>query len=346
MSETPQERPAHALARTSALDIDDLLGEIRARAAGAQESRERLAGLLDAVVAVSSKLDLPTVLQRIVSSACSLVDATYGALGVVDDSGQHLVDFITHGVAVGEVAGELPSGRGVLGLLLTNPHPLRIADVTRHPASIGELPPGHPPVDSFVGAPIRVRDHVFGNLYLTHKVGAAEFTDEDEQLIVALAAAAGIAIENAQLYRRARRNRDWARAVGELTQTLLEGRNERGALARMVKRARDLSGAQLAVFATVEAQSARPVLHAVDADRESARSMLGTALVSPRWRIVLANRTPLLLMIDPTDAHVGELSADLRVRAGLPRDGATAIVPITVGEVEIGLIALCWSGRT
>ena len=337
-------RPAQALAHGATLDLDDLLGQIRARAEGAQQSRERLAGLLDAVVAVSSNLDLPTVLAQIVQSACVLVDATYGALGVLDESGNQLQDFLTYGVPDGTVEGELPSGHGVLGLLLTEPGPRRIADVSRHPASVGALPPGHPPVGSFVGAPIRVREEIFGNLYLTQKRGADEFSAEDEQLIVALAAAAGIAIDNAQLYRRAARNRDWARAVGELTQTLLEGRNERAALQRMVKRARDLCDAQLAVFATVEDESGRVVLQAVDAAGEGSTALVGTALASGRWRMVLANRAPLLLMIDPDDAHVGEMSQDLRGRAGLAADGATAIVPITVGDVEIGLLALCWSG--
>lgn len=337
-------RPAQALARGATLDLDDLLGEIRARAEGAQQSRERLAGLLDAVVAVSSNLDLPTVLAQIVESACVLVDATYGALGIVDESGQQLQEFLTYGVRSGAVDGELPTGHGVLGLLLTEPGPRRIADVSAHPASIGELPPGHPPVGSFVGAPIRVREAIFGNLYLTQKRGAGEFTAEDEQLIVALAAAAGIAIDNAQLYRRAARNRDWARAVGELTQTLLEGRNERAALQRMVKRARDLCGAQLAVFATVQADSGAAVLQAADVAGEGCPALVGTALTSPRWRMVVANRAPLLLMIDPADAHIGEMSQDLRSKAGLASDGATAVVPITVGDVEIGLIALCWSG--
>lgn len=345
MNDHARTRPARALARAAALDIDDLLAEIRARAAGAQESQERLAGLLDAVVSVSSNLDLPTVLSQIVASACSLVDAEYGALAVVDESGQHLVEFLTYGLEEGTVRSGPPSGQGLLGLLLQEPVPQRVDNVSAHPSSVSALPPGHPPVDTFVGAPIRVREHVFGNLYLTQKRGEGGFTDEDEQLLVALAAAAGIAIDNAQLYRRARRHRDWARAVGELTQTLLEGRNERGALARMVKRARDLAEAELAVFAMVEEENGSLILHAVDAEKDNGAGLMGTALTSPRWRIVLANRVPLLLMIDPGDAHVGELSEDLRRRAGLSTDGATAIVPLAVGDVDVGLIALCWSGE-
>ena len=336
-------RPARALARVAALDIDDLLAEIRDRAEGAQQSRERLAALLDAVVAVSSNLDLPVVLSQIVEAASVLVDATYGALGVVDESGQHLLEFLTYGVAPDAVEGDPPTGHGVLGLLLREPGPRRIADVASHPASAGRLPRGHPPLGSFVGAPIRVREEIFGNLYLTGKKGADEFSAEDEQLIVALAAAAGIAIDNAQLYRRAARNRDWATAVGELTQTLLEGRNERAALQRMVKRARDLCAAQLAVFATIEHGSGQLVLAAVDAAGESAAALVGATLTSPRWRMVLANRAPLLLLIDPGDEHEGEMSQDLRSTVGLAPEGATAIVPITVGDVEIGLIALCWS---
>ncbi|MBW3086416.1 Oxygen sensor histidine kinase response regulator DevS/DosS [Austwickia sp. TVS 96-490-7B] len=343
MSDAVESSTAGRLAPVAALDIDDLLAEIRSRAAGAQQSQERLAGLLDAVIAVSSDLDLPTVLSRIVSSACALVDASYGALGVVDESGRHLVEFITHGMEEGaQVMSEPPTGQGVLGLLLSDPVSLRLSHVSAHPSSLKTLPPGHPPVDSFVGAPIRVRDHIFGNLYLTQKKGAPEFSEEDEQLIAALAAAAGIAIDKAQLYRRARRTRDWARAVGELTQTLLEGRNEHGALARMVKRARDLGDAELALVATMQDDTGTLMIRAVDGIDGVSDALVHSTLQSARWRIVLANRVPLLLMTDAEDAHVGELSAEIRDRAGLSPVGASAIVPIIVGDVELGLIVLCW----
>lgn len=333
---------ASAIARAAALDIDDLLAELRARAAGAQRSSERLAGLLDAVVTVSSHLDLPTVLARIVESACALVDARYGALGVVDGSGRQLSEFITYGIPDGlSVEGGPPAGHGVLGLLLRHPHPRRIADVSAHPAAAG-VPPGHPPMHSFVGAPIRVRDQVFGNLYLTQKQGAEEFSEEDERLVVALAAAAGIAIENAQLYRRAQATRDWTAAVGDLTQTLLEGRTERTALARMVKRVRDLADADLAVLAAL--QGDRLVVRAAHAvaGGEGVRILPGRELPGSAWGAVLAGRAPLLLLETPQDTHTGLLSGQLRAAAGLTRPGCTALVPVSVGDVDVGLIALCW----
>jgi len=161
--------------------------------------------LLDAVLSVSSNLDITTVLRQIVESAVDLVDARYGALGVLDDTKTGLAQFITVGLdgeARGRI-GELPKGHGILGLLIVEPHPLRLPDLCEHPDSFG-FPPNHPPMRSFLGVPVRVRDEVFGNLYLTDKTSAEVFTDVDEELVVALASAAGIAIENARLHERVR----------------------------------------------------------------------------------------------------------------------------------------------
>jgi signal transduction histidine kinase len=159
--------------------------------------------LLDAVLTIGSDLDLPAMLQRIVASAVRLVDATYGALGVLDESGTQLVEFITVGIGddVRRAIGHPPEGQGILGLLITDPRPLRLADLTTHPDSFG-FPPHHPPMRSFLGVPVLVRDEAFGNLYLTDKSSAEAFTAEDEELVVALAAAAGVAIENARLIAR------------------------------------------------------------------------------------------------------------------------------------------------
>lgn len=161
--------------------------------------------LLDAVMAVSADLDLPTVLQRLVESAAALVDARYAALGVLDETGTHLAQFLTTGLddAAHEAIGELPSGHGILGLLIVDPRPIRLPDLREHPDSYG-FPPNHPPMRSFLGVPIRIRDQVFGNLYLTDKTTSEVFTDIDEELVVALAGAAGIAIENARLHGRLR----------------------------------------------------------------------------------------------------------------------------------------------
>ncbi len=161
--------------------------------------------LLDAVMTVGSNLDLPSVLRHIIQSAVELVDARYGALGVVDESGTSLSQFITVGVddETYQAIGVLPKGHGILGLLILEPKPIRLPDLHEHPDSFG-FPPNHPPMKSFLGVPIRVRDQVFGNLYLTDKTTDEVFTDIDEELVVALAAAAGVAIENARLHLRVR----------------------------------------------------------------------------------------------------------------------------------------------
>lgn len=159
-----------------------------------------LGRLLDAMLAVASDLSLSVVLRRIVESATALVDAQYGALGVIGPEGQ-LAEFVNHGLDDDTVAkiGTLPEGKGILGRLISDPEPLRLRDLTQHPDSYG-FPPHHPPMRSFLGVPIRVRDRVFGNLYLCEKRSADEFTAEDEALAITLALAAGVAIENARLY--------------------------------------------------------------------------------------------------------------------------------------------------
>ncbi len=161
--------------------------------------------LLDAVMTVGSNLDLPEVLHHIVESAAALVDARYAALGVLDETGTALSQFITVGLddETYRAIGLLPKGHGILGLLIREPEAIRLHDLAEHPDSFG-FPPNHPPMKSFLGVPVRVRDQVFGNLYLTDKTSAEVFTDIDEELVVALAAAAGVAIENARLHLRVR----------------------------------------------------------------------------------------------------------------------------------------------
>jgi signal transduction histidine kinase len=161
--------------------------------------------LLDAVMAIASDLDLTATLHRIVETATELVDARYGALGVLNADRTGLAEFITVGIdeAGHRAIGALPTGHGILGLLITEPQPLRLPDLREHPARYG-FPPHHPQMESFLGVPIVVRGEVFGNLYLTNKQSAEVFTDVDEELTVALAAAAGVAIENARLHARVR----------------------------------------------------------------------------------------------------------------------------------------------
>jgi signal transduction histidine kinase len=182
--------------------------------------------LLDAVQTVASDLDLPGMMQRIIQSAVELVDASYGALGVLDETKTRLSQFVTVGLDddARRAIGHLPEGHGILGLLIVDAKPLRLPDLTEHPGSVG-FPPGHPPMKSFLGVPIRVRGEVFGNLYLTDKRSDEVFTDVDEELVVGLAGAAGVAIENARLSARVRDlalAEDRERIAGDLHDTVIQ----------------------------------------------------------------------------------------------------------------------------
>ena len=161
--------------------------------------------LLDAVMAIGSEQTLADALRRITETAADLVDAKYAALGVLDESGSRLAEFVTVGLDEEETLriGARPEGHGILGLLILEPKPLRLPDLHAHPDSFG-FPPGHPPMTSFLGVPIRLHEVVYGNLYLTDKADGEVFTDVDQELAVGLAAAAGLAIENARLHEQAR----------------------------------------------------------------------------------------------------------------------------------------------
>lgn len=197
--------------------IEEVLRGFGATAAELLQSQERMAGLLEAVVAVAEDLSLDAVLERVVQSACRLLHARYGALGVIGDD-LALSHFIFIGIedSLARKIGPLPTGHGVLGLLITEPKPLRLHDLRQHPEAYG-FPAHHPSMHSFLGVPIRVRDVVFGNLYLTEKQGGGDFTAEDEALAMALAAAAGVAIENARLYDDARRRARWLEACMDVS---------------------------------------------------------------------------------------------------------------------------------
>jgi len=165
----------------------------------------KLRRLLEAVLMIETEVDLPALLRHIVEEACSLVDARYGALGVLNETRTAVGQFVTFGLTKSEetLIGPRPTGRGVLGLLITDPEPLRLRDLTQHPDSYG-FPEHHPVMTSFLGVAVRVRGEVYGNLYLTNKRGADEFSEEDVALTEALALAAGIAVENFRLHDRVR----------------------------------------------------------------------------------------------------------------------------------------------
>ena len=214
--------------------------------------RDRENGLFAAVVSVAAGLELSSTLRRIVQAAADLVDASYGALGVIGPD-DRISEFVHVGIDTwtAEQIGDLPSGRGILGLLVAHPVPIRLDDLAKHPASVG-FPEGHPSMGTFLGVPVRVRGEVFGNLYLTEKRNGLSFTAEDERTVMALAAAAAVAIENARLYERTRTRERWQQAVADIANSVLGGSEADEVLALIANRARALTGADVVFVALGE----------------------------------------------------------------------------------------------
>jgi signal transduction histidine kinase len=200
--------------------LDLAIGDLVDSARNVLATQGRLRALLRANQAVVERLELPVVLERIVESAVQLVDADYGALGVISPSGG-LEQFINVGMSPEDAAaiGHLPEGHGLLGALIDDPRPIRLTHLADDPRAAG-FPSHHPPMDSFLGVPVRVRDEVFGNLYLSNSA-RGEFSPEDEQLVTALAATAGIAIDNARLFAETKRRQAWSAASAEVTAAIL-----------------------------------------------------------------------------------------------------------------------------
>lgn len=244
------EEPREARVRLPHLRLDELLEELQARLDAARGTRDRVHSLLEAVLSVGRELDLEPALRSIVEAAAVLVDAEYAALGVIGPDGKRLSDFLTVGISEDQVVqiGNYPEGHGILGELIRHPQPLRLTKLSAHPASYG-FPPHHPPMNTFLGVPIRVRDQVFGNLYLTEKRGGLQFDDEDESVLSTLAVAAGVAIDNARLYEESRLRERWLRASAEITHSLMSGGERGEVLALIAERAREITGAALAVVA-------------------------------------------------------------------------------------------------
>jgi signal transduction histidine kinase len=225
--------------------------------------------LIKAGLVLASELSLPAVLQRIIELAAEITGARYGALGVIDEG--RLTDFITTGIAPEQrrAIGSLPVGHGILGVLIhrgKDRTPVRIADITKDPRRHG-FPSHHPEMNSFLGAPIVSRGEVFGDIYLTQKQGAPEFTEEDEEAILVLASQAGVAIENARLYEETRRRERWLDAVNEITNAVLSGTGSDEALRLIASRARELVEADLATVAVPDADADELVIQVADGDR-------------------------------------------------------------------------------
>jgi signal transduction histidine kinase len=210
---------------------------------------DRNAKLLEVGLALSSELSLSAVLQRIIDLAAEIAGAKYGALGVLGPD-QRIAEFVTTGITEEQrrAIGDLPVGHGILGVLIGDAQPLRLRSISDHPQSVG-FPPNHPPMSSFLGAPVKGRGKVFGNIYLTEKQEAPEFSAEDEEALVVLAAQAGVAVENAHLYEEARQREQRLEAVREIATRILMGEAPESVLELVALRASDLVGADLATIA-------------------------------------------------------------------------------------------------
>ncbi|GAA2744100.1 sensor histidine kinase [Kitasatospora cinereorecta] len=320
------------------LRLDELLDELQSRLDAARGARDRVHSLLEAVLAVGRDLELSQALQHIVEAAVTLVDARYGALGVIGED-QRLSRFIPVGVPEEQVRriGALPSGHGILGELIRHPEPLRLAELSDHPSSYG-FPPGHPPMHSFLGVPIRIRDRVFGNLYLTEKRGGGEFDAEDEAVLSTLAVAAGVTIENARLYARARLRERWLAASAEVTNSLLSGSAEHEVLDLLVTRASEIAGADLAVVALpVHGSDELEVRIAVGKGERDHRGLVLPLQGSFMGAAALTDG----LVVSP------DVRTDPRITTGPPRwEGLGPAVAVPIGTADLGVRGVLMLART
>ncbi|WP_107094501.1 GAF domain-containing protein [Streptomyces sp. XY431] len=311
------------------LRLDELLDELQARLDAARGTRDRVHSLLEAVLAVGRDLELSQALRHIVEAAVTLVDAEYGALGVVGED-QRLSQFVPVGIPDDrvELIGELPSGHGVLGELIRHPEPLRLARIADHPASYG-FPAHHPPMSTFLGVPIRIRGKVFGNLYLTEKRGGGGFDADDESVLATLAVAAGVAIDNARLYAQARVRERWLAASAEITSRLLSGSPEHEVLDLLVSRATEIAGADLAVIAQPRPKTDElEVRTAAGVGEQQHRGLVVPVKGSFAGAAVLAGG-----LVTSADVRT-----DPRVTAGPPRWGGLGpAVAVPIGTVEHGV---------
>ena len=280
--------------------------------------------LLEVGLTLASELSLPMVLQRIVDLAAQVTDARYGALGVIGDGGE-LVEFITTGLSAKQrrAIGSLPRGRGILGLLIREPRSIRIEKIGDHPKSVG-FPAHHPPMGSFLGAPVKAMGKVFGNIYLTEKRSAPEFSEQDEESLVVLATQAGVAIANATLYAQTHQRERWLDALRAITSDILAGSDADSLLAGIAEHARDLAGADSASILTTSSTPGQLVVAAaVGAHAGQVRGQMVPAAKSISGEVMESGR-PLVTKAAAADGHAYQPI----IRLG--RVGPAIFVPLRV----------------
>ena len=297
---------------------------------------DRRDALLEAGLALASELSLSTVLTRIVELACELTSARYGALGVLGRQGT-LVDFITHGLSSPERRriGPLPSGKGILGLLIHDPRPVRVADISQDPRALG-FPPHHPVMKSFLGAPVMARGRVFGNIYLTDKQGAPEFGADDQYTLTVLASQAGAAIANASLYEEVRSRERWLAAAQTITSAAMGGATVETILDLVAERARRLLDSEGALVALASASEQDPLLQIVAASGRGSTGLRGQLLLpleGPGYRAARTGR-PVLAPGAPGTTQPGATDR----RAG--SNGTTVFASLVGRDGNLGVLGV------
>ena len=292
--------------------------------------------LLESARILASDLSLPLVLQRIIELAVNLTDARYGALGVIGSDGR-LRDFITSGLTPDErqAIGPLPFGKGILGVLIREARPLRLQRISDDPRHVG-FPANHPPMQSFLGAPVTARGKVFGNIYLTEKQGAKEFDAEDEAALLVLATQAGVAIENARLYEEAKRRGQWLEAVREISTAILAGSEIDGVLQIIVRRARELVDAATATIVTPAPGGERDALTVKVADGAHAAKLVGLSVPmdgSVSGDVIRSGQPAVL-------ADASTSSRTYQPMIALGNMGPMLLVPLVLRDRPFGTLAL------
>jgi signal transduction histidine kinase len=316
------------------LELDELLVQLVDRAGDVLAAQGRLRGLLRANALVAGELSLPVVLRQIVVAARDLLGARYAALGVLGRDGE-LEQFVHVGMDDAQVAaiGDLPRGRGVLGLLISDPAPIRLEHLSSHPAAAG-FPPGHPPMSSFVGVPVRIGEEIFGNLYLTERIAGGGFSKDDEELAIALAAAAGAAIANARRYAESEQRRRWLDASAQLTPLLLAD-HRKSPHALIAAHAADAADADFAVL-TVPQDPDQVTVTVTGAAGPLATGLLGrqAPLTDSLAGLVIRSGRQCLVTGDRLESIAALVGTEI---------GPLIAVPLVAGERVLGALLL---GRT
>ena len=319
----------------SQLRLRELLAEVQDRVELIVAGRDRLDGLVEAMLVVTSGLELDPTLRSIVHSAIDLVDARYGALEV-HDRDRRVLRFVHEGIDDETVRriGQLPEGRGVVGLLIRDPESVRLEDISEHPASVG-FPPHHPPMRTFLGVPIRVRDESFGTLYLADKTNGQPFGDDDEVLVQALAAAAGIAIANARLYEQAKARQSWIAATRDIATQLLSGTEPATVFRLVAEKALELTEADAALVA-IPVDEDMPAPETVEL---MVIETVGSAVASTVGQSIPVAGTPLgAAFTTSTPQRVDRLDLD-RVQAG-----HALVLPLRAAGTVAGVVVVLHQG--